>query len=225
MASMSGRRSWPKSDAQSTAETIKVALMSANHRLKFAPPYALRRRSSSTSLPAGLSLAPIRLSPMKVQPSPQAVEFFEKEVRPILVQHCYECHAQDEANGGLLLDSRAGWLRGGDTGAAITPGDPETSLLVEAVRYRNHDLQMPPQGRLADEQIAVLEKWVSLGAPDPREGTAAGPAPTGMTIEEGRKFWSFQPVADPPVPDVQAKKIGFAHQSMLSSCLGSSKTD
>ena len=132
---------------------------------------------------------------------PEAVAFFEKSVRPILVQHCYECHAEDEANGGLLLDSRAGWLRGGDTGTAITPGSPETSLLVEAVRYRNHDLQMPPQGRLADDQVAVLEKWVSLGAPDPREGTVAGPAPTGMTIEEGRKFWSFQPVADPPVPN------------------------
>lgn len=138
------------------------------------------------------------------QPSAQEVEFFEKEIRPILAEHCYECHAADEVNGGLLLDSRSGWQRGGDTGPAIVPGDPESSLFVEAVRYRNRELLMPPQGKLADDKIALLEKWVALGAPDPRSGESAGPSPTGMTVDEGKRFWSFQPLADPVVPGADA---------------------
>ncbi|MFK8111755.1 MAG: PSD1 and planctomycete cytochrome C domain-containing protein [Rubripirellula sp.] len=136
--------------------------------------------------------------------SPHAdVEFFEKEIRPILVEHCYECHAGEEASGGLLLDSRAGWMRGGDTGAAIVPQDAEESLLIEAVRYRNQDLQMPPDGRLSAAEITSLEKWVSLGAPDPRDGMIQAHAPTGMAVEEGRKFWSFTPVGNPAVPQLE----------------------
>ncbi|MFG0332623.1 MAG: DUF1549 domain-containing protein, partial [Maioricimonas sp. JB049] len=135
---------------------------------------------------------------------PAAIEFFEKRVRPILVQHCYECHSTEDVNGGLLLDSRDGVRKGGDTGPALIPGKPDESLLIEAVRYRNRELQMPPQNRLSDEEIAALEKWVAMGAPDPREvvAGAAGPAPTGMSIDDGKQFWSFQPVADPEVPEV-----------------------
>lgn len=132
-------------------------------------------------------------------------EFFEKSVRPILVQHCYDCHSAADVNGGLRLDSQPGWRAGGDSGAAIVPGDPDKSLLIEAVRYRNRDLQMPPQNALPKADIAVLEKWVLMGAPDPRTDVPAEhPAgPTGMSIEEGRRFWSFRPVEDPPVPAVQ----------------------
>ena len=139
------------------------------------------------------------------EPDAAGMEFFEKSVRPLLVTHCYECHSTDEANGGLVLDTSDGVRKGGDTGPAVAPGNPDKSLLIEAVRYKNRDLQMPPQNRLADAEIAALEKWVSLGAPDPREPAeaAAGPVPVGMSIEEGRQFWSFQPVADPPVPEVQ----------------------
>lgn len=137
---------------------------------------------------------------------PAAIEFFEKRVRPILVQHCYECHSTEDVNGGLLLDSRDGVRNGGDTGPVLIPGKPDESLLIEAVRYQNRDLQMPPQNRLSDEEIAALEKWVEMGAPDPREAVAgtAAPGPTGMSIEDGRKFWSFRPVSDPEVPDVTA---------------------
>ena len=137
------------------------------------------------------------------EPSETDIEFFEKSVRPILVEHCYECHSSDEANGGLLLDSRAGWQLGGDSGQAILPGDVDHSLFVEAIRYRNHDLQMPPESRMADPEIATLEKWVAIGAPDPRESTITAPAPTGMSLEDGREFWSLQPVADPAVPSVK----------------------
>lgn len=133
------------------------------------------------------------------------VEFFEKNVRPILVQHCYECHAAEESNGGLLLDSRNGILKGGDTGTALVPGKPESSLLVTAVRYQNRDLQMPPQNKLSEKDIATLEKWVSIGAPDPRvvdPSATSGAAPSGMSIKDGRKFWSLVPVANPSVPAV-----------------------
>ncbi len=137
-------------------------------------------------------------------PDAAATEFFEKSVRPLLVKHCYECHAAGEANGGLTLDSRDGVLRGGDSGPAVVPGNPEKSLLIEAVRYQNPDVQMPPQNRLAAADVAVLERWVSIGAPDPRVASAeaTAPAPVGMSLEEGRNFWSFRPVVKPQVPHV-----------------------
>ncbi|MEQ8787190.1 MAG: PSD1 and planctomycete cytochrome C domain-containing protein [Pirellulaceae bacterium] len=137
------------------------------------------------------------------KPAAESLEFFEKSVRPLLVKHCYECHSTDEVNGGLTLDSRAGVLKGGDSGPAIVAGDPDNSLLIEAVRYKNSDLQMPPQNALSATEIAALEKWVTMGAPDPRVATAAAAKPRmGMSIEEGRRFWSLQPVADPPIPPV-----------------------
>ncbi len=128
------------------------------------------------------------------------LEFFEKTVRPLLVEHCYECHSGDERSGGLLLDSRAGWQAGGDTGHALVPGKPDESLLIEAIRYRNRDLQMPPEGKLGTAELAALEKWVASGAPDPRETTAVARAATGMSIQAGRQFWSFRPLSRPPIP-------------------------
>lgn len=133
-------------------------------------------------------------------------EFFEKSVRPILVKHCYECHSAADANGGLALDSRDGVLKGGDSGAAIKAGDPEHSRLIEAVRYKNPDLQMPPKNKLAPAEVAALEKWITLGAPDPRETVKADgpPAPLGMSIADGRKFWSFRVPHETPLPEVRS---------------------
>ena len=138
-------------------------------------------------------------------PDGAALEFFEKSVRPILVEHCYECHATGEVSGGLRLDSQAGVMKGGDTGPSLVAGDPEKSLLIEAIRYRNRDLQMPPQNALSPAQVAALEKWVAMGAPDPRieAVTGTGTGPSGMSIADGRNFWSFRPVADPAIPDVK----------------------
>ena len=135
----------------------------------------------------------------------KGVEFFEKNVRPILVEHCYECHSGREKNGGLLIDSRERLLAGGDSGGVIVPGDPEHSLLVEAIRYKNLDLQMPPKKPLAPEQVQTLVEWIAMGAPDPRKAESAegAPAPTGMSIEEGRQFWSMQPISNPVVPSVE----------------------
>jgi len=134
--------------------------------------------------------------------TPTQVEFFEKKVRPLLVAHCYECHSAKDVKGGLLLDSAAGWQKGGDSGAAVVPHDPDASRLIDAIRYGNEDLQMPPSGKLPAEEIQILEQWVTQGAIDPRaaEVAVSGSRLKGMSVEEGRKFWSFVPVHLPDVP-------------------------
>jgi hypothetical protein len=92
------------------------------------------------------------------------IEFFEKKIRPILVEHCYECHAvgAKKVRGQLLLDSRAGVRKGGLSGPAIEPGDPDKSLLIKAVRYGDPDMKMPPKGKLPAALIADLEAWVKM---------------------------------------------------------------
>lgn len=130
--------------------------------------------------------------------------FFEKKVRPLLVEHCLECHtAGKKTKGGLALDSRAGWQTGGDGGAAIVPGNLDESLLIKAVRYADANLQMPEKRKLPDAAIAVLEEWVKMGAPDPREGAAMAKVQTGMSLTDGRKFWSYVAPKKPPVPEVK----------------------
>jgi hypothetical protein len=146
------------------------------------------------------------------------LEFFEKKVRPLLAERCYECHSPDKkVKGGLRLDLRDGWVKGGDTGPAIVPGDPEKSLLISAVRYKDRDLQMPEKRKLPDDEIHILEEWVKMGAPDPRTGAAvvAGAAAAGagaeapakkqvgLSIEVGKKFWSYVPVRQPEAPAVK----------------------
>lgn len=137
------------------------------------------------------------------KPTSEQLEFFEKSVRPLLVQRCYECHSAKEVSGGLRLDSQLGAAAGGESGPAIVAGQPSQSRLIEAVRYENRELQMPPSGRLSDSEINVLVKWIELGAPDPRDTVPAlAIGPTGMSIEDGRKFWSMQPVLAQALPKV-----------------------
>ncbi|MEQ1852801.1 MAG: DUF1549 domain-containing protein, partial [Chthoniobacteraceae bacterium] len=122
----------------------------------------------------------------------EGTDFFEKKVRPLLAERCMECHsAEKKVKGGLRLDSREGWAKGGDAGPAIIPGDLEKSLLIEAVRYKNKDLQMPEKRKLPDAEIAILEQWVKMGAPDPRSGGTVAKKQTGLSVEEGKKFWSY----------------------------------
>jgi Protein of unknown function (DUF1549)/Protein of unknown function (DUF1553)/Planctomycete cytochrome C len=129
------------------------------------------------------------------------VAFFEKEVRPILVERCYECHsAGKKTKGGLALDTREGTLKGGDTGKAVVAGEPDKSLLIEAVRYKNHDLQMPPKKRLTNGQVKALEEWVEKGAVDPRTQPAIASRERKIDMAEGRKFWSFAPLSSPETP-------------------------
>jgi hypothetical protein len=106
--------------------------------------------------------------------------FFEKSIRPVLVKHCYECHSADAAakgnlKAGLLLDTRQGWLDGGESGPAVVPGAPDKSLLIGALKHQSYE--MPPTGRLPAAVIADFVKWVEMGAPDPRD-SALVPAPT-----------------------------------------------
>lgn len=131
-------------------------------------------------------------------------EFFERKIRPLLVENCFRCHdaTEKEVKGGLSMHSPASFRAGGDHGrVVIVPGEPEKSLLIEAVRYKNRDLQMPPKSPLSDDGIRDLETWIEMGAPDPRpELDDAAPAPTGMDPETGRKFWSFRPREKSEVP-------------------------
>ena len=103
-------------------------------------------------------------------PFPDCPQFFESHVRPLLVRRCYECHSSKAKTieGGLRLDSSAGWRRGGDTGPAIVPGKPAESRLLKAVLYQDPNLAMPPDNALAKREIDLLRKWIKMGAPDPR---------------------------------------------------------
>jgi hypothetical protein len=123
------------------------------------------------------------------------LDFFEKKVRPVLVEHCYGCHSVEakKDKGKLLVDSKPGLLKGGESGPAVVPGRPADSWLIKAVRYTDPELKMPPKGRLPDEAVADLEKWVAMGAPDPRGDDVAGGTRYGPSVAEGRKFWAFQP--------------------------------
>jgi len=133
--------------------------------------------------------------------------FFENRIHPILVSRCYECHSQQtgKSEGGLTLDSRAGWADGGDSGPAIVPGMAEESLLVRAVGYRDAELQMPPDGRLTDQQISDLREWVRLGATDPRTLSEAHDDHSPAQNDHLSDHWSLQPTRRPSVPRIDAQ--------------------
>lgn len=145
-----------------------------------------------------------------VAPEQEAkLAFFEKTVRPILIERCYECHSVESGKnkGGLQLDSREAVLKGGDNGPALVAGDPEKSLLIESIRYHNQDLQMPPKGALPTTEVQALEKWVQMGAPDPREAVADPGQHSArvIDIDEGSKHWAFRPITKPAVPAVRSR--------------------
>ena len=130
-------------------------------------------------------------------PTDEGVTFFEQKIRPVLVQQCYSCHsvaARDakKLQGALFLDSAEGILAGGETGAAIVKGKAAESRLIKALKYDG--VEMPPSGKLSDDIVADFVKWIDMGAPDPRSGPAPVKPKREINIEEGRKFWSFQPL-------------------------------
>jgi hypothetical protein len=148
----------------------------------------------------------------------EGFEFFESRIRPLLAQNCYECHSAraKKIEGKLRLDSRDALRRGGESGPAVVPGDVQSSLLVRAIRYEDHE--MPPKGKLPPAAIADVERWVKLGAPDPRDrpdGERSQPAATKKrTIDfaAARKHWAYQPVHNPPLPAV--KNAAWAHNEI-----------
>jgi hypothetical protein len=137
------------------------------------------------------------------RPTPEQAEFFEKEVRPLLAERCFDCHGGKKTRGGLKLTSRAGIIQGGDTRPAAVPGKPDESLLIQAVRQTG-DLKMPPKARLSDREITRLRRWVEMGLPWPETPAAAG-ARSGDDpfTEEQHRWWSFQPVRVVPPPPVK----------------------
>ena len=149
----------------------------------------------------------------------RTAEFFEAKVRPVLAANCYDCHG-DQRYGGLRLDSREAMLKGGRSGPAIVPGDPDKSLMIEAVRQTSPTLKMPKGGRLKPDEIEALVEWVQAGAVWPASAASTEPASaaavgkpaaprrldprrrTYVITPQQRAFWSFQPIRKPPVPVV-----------------------
>jgi hypothetical protein len=143
-------------------------------------------------------------------PTLDGVAFFEQKIRPVLVERCIKCHGggpTGKTKGGLRLDSRAALRKGGDGGPVIVPGDPESSRLIQALRYDDDELKMPPKDPLADRVVADFVTWVTMGAPDPREASTKAPgqaaAPNAIDWAKAKSFWSFRPIADSPVPEVR----------------------
>jgi cytochrome c553 len=153
---------------------------------------------AALSLPLAAAIAPA-----PAQFSPADLQFFESRIRPVLVDRCYKCHSHDadKIKGGLMLDTREGMLHGGDTGPAVAPGKPEDSLILDAIGYKDPDLQMPPKGeRLTDQQVADIAEWIRRGAADPRSLVARGSSSSYGGV--GRDHWSFLPVKKQAAPTV-----------------------
>ena len=145
-------------------------------------------------------------------PKPEQLAFFESKIRPVLAEQCYECHSATatKIKGGLVLDSRAGVRKGGDTGPALTPGSPDASLLIQALRHASEDLAMPPKKKLPPNIIADFEQWVRLGAPDPRDTDtlAAVKAKDAIDWSKAREWWSFKPLAASKPPCGEEHEVG-----------------
>jgi uncharacterized protein DUF1553/uncharacterized protein DUF1549/cytochrome c len=155
-------------------------------------------------------IIPVLLLACTIAPAadPASDEFFEKNVRPVLVEKCLSCHAGEKPKGGLRLDTRESALEGGKGGAVVVPGKVQDSRLVAAVRHADEDLKMPPTGKLPAREIAALEKWVELGAPWPAKLTLAAP---DAIARAAAKHWAFRPVSRPAVPEVRGQKSEIRH--------------
>ncbi len=170
----------------------------------------IQARTFATSLALWLVLG--GLAARAGEPDPASGEFFEKAIRPILVERCQKCHVGDAPKGGLRLTTRAELLQGGDSGPAAVEGKPEESPLVHAIRYVDEP-RMPPRKRLAEPEIEALTRWVRMGLPWPESSTStptpvdlapsAAPASTFVITDAQRDFWSFRPVVDPGIPAVK----------------------
>ncbi len=154
-------------------------------------------------LPLVLGLLSLPGSVRAAGPTGAEVEFFEKKIRPVLVEQCYQCHSAGakKIKGGLRLDTRDALLQGGDSGPAIIPGRPAESLLLRALRHEGA-VKMPPRGQLSQAVIADFARWIEAGAADPRGTADVVKGSASLDIEAGRRFWSFQPLNEPKLPAV-----------------------
>lgn len=139
--------------------------------------------------------------------TPSDLEFFEKEIRPLLVEHCYSCHSgtSEKLQASLRVDSREALVRGGDSGPAIVPGDVDASIFIQAIRYESYE--MPPKGKLADDEIKAFEKWVAMGAPWPEgdQPSDSNVVPEFDLKKRKSEHWAWQPVTKPELPTISNK--------------------
>ena len=137
-------------------------------------------------------------------PSDEEIQYFERKIRPILAHRCYSCHSNEAKvlRGGLRLDTAASVQKGGDSGPTLVAGQPDESLLIHSIQY-DSDIQMPPKGRLPDEEIKELTEWVKRGAPFPKSSVQPDQKARQINFDEGRRFWSFQPLNQYPLPEVK----------------------
>ena len=161
--------------------------------------------NSAGRLPfAALALA-AALAAADAKPTAEQLEFFETKIRPVFVKNCYMCHSKDAktARGGLVLDTRDAIRHGGESGPAVVPGKPEGSYILTALRY-DGKVKMPPMGKLSDAAIADIEKWISMGAPDPRDGEAPV-VYKQIDFEKARRIWTFRAPQMPAIPATRNK--------------------
>ncbi len=164
-------------------------------------------RTLPPALAAIILLMPAGIRARAAQtPTPEAQTFFREQVYPILKANCIKCHGGEKTKGGLEMTSQVALLKGGETGAAIDPNAPEKSLLLEMISYKDKDHEMPPAGKRPAEEIAIIEKWVAMGAPyDPSLETAGAKKTSSHAQEKAalapQSWWAYQPVkaAQPPV--------------------------
>jgi len=146
---------------------------------------------------------------------PEQLDFFEKKIRPVLAEQCYKCHsANEKIKGELELDTRVGTMKGGESGPVIIPGNPAKSLFMKLVRHEDPERKMPPKSeKLPDDVIANLEKWIAMGAPDPRE--LSDRKIVALDMDKAKDHWAFRPVTKPAPPKV-SDRSGFV-QSPIDS--------
>jgi hypothetical protein len=157
------------------------------------------RRSSG---PPGFALLLLCSFPARSQDDAagrEGLDFFEKRIRPVLVEKCYSCHSAkaEKIKGNLVLDTREGLLKGGDTGPSILPGNPDRSLLIKALKWSEEDFKMPPKKRLPADVVADFETWIRRGAPDPRVSSAPASKKAAINVADARHSWPFTPLAEP----------------------------
>ena len=139
---------------------------------------------------------------------PKGVAFFEAKIRPVLVEKCQQCHSSDakKPKGGLKVDSRAAIRAGGASGPAVVPGDVDASLLFQAISAADGIEPMPPRGKLPASVVADFRQWISMGAPDPREGTPIA-STTGRRPAASRDWWSLRPLAYALIPTTRPAHV------------------
>ncbi|MEM8671083.1 MAG: PSD1 and planctomycete cytochrome C domain-containing protein [Planctomycetota bacterium] len=167
----------------------------------------------------GLKLLLVWIVAVSTAHADEKEAFFEEKIRPLLVEHCIDCHGPDDQSGELRLDRRVHVFRGGASGAALVPGKPETSRLIRAIGYQDNSMQMPPDNKLPEEAIKLLTEWVAQGAYWPEEQDAEPAESESMTVDEfidsqRQSHWSYQPIVAPIPPEVSTLPAEFVRPSL-----------